>query len=286
MTLILGVLGDSYRRQLRRQSRHLVPIDVILENVAKIASEFGMRQIGVDYFSADQLASKDPEYLDELKARLAELHMVPTVIVGTLLLHADREISEPALERTMQNLAVAHRLGSPLGLYYFAYGGRVNREGRTRLAIEQIRRLADAAQAYGIRVTTENYDFFTSDDFLKIFTAVERDNIGLHNDTGNWLLLGEDPLTATLKMAPYTYHAHVRDYLLRDGVYVSVPVGKGVVDFPPILAELQKIASKRERMILAMEMDLDEGDEEKGVRECASYMVDWFARNVEEPIIR
>ena len=75
-------------------------------------------------------------------------------------------------------------------------------------------------------VTTENYDYFTSDDFLEIFQRLDRPNVGLHNDTGNWLLLDEDPLEATRKVAPYTYHAHVRDYDLRDGVFTSVPIGQ------------------------------------------------------------
>ncbi len=278
MTLVLGILGDSYRRQLRNPSKRPA-IDIIVEKVVAVAREFGIQPIGID-FGVSQLASTEPGYLDELKARLRELQLIPTVIIGSLVLHADRELSEPALAAAIRNLDVAHRLGSPLGLYYFGYGGRVNREGRIRHAIEQVGRLAEAAQAYSICVTTENYDFFTSDDFIKIFTGIGRDNVGLHNDTGNWLLLGEDPLEATYKMAPYTYHAHVRDYILRDGVYVSVPIGEGVVDFPPILEALQKISTKRERMVLAIEIDLDEGDENSAVRQCARYMASWFTQHV------
>jgi sugar phosphate isomerase/epimerase len=176
---------------------------------------------------------------------------------------------------------VAQRLGSPLGLFYFGYGGRVTREGRIRLAVEQVTRLADAAAELGLTVTTENYDYFTSDDFLEIFQRVGRPNVGLHNDTGNWLILDEDPLEATRKMAPYTYHAHVRDYVLRDGVYSSVPIGEGVVDFAPILDEMVAIAAGRDRFVMAMEMDLDAGGpevEDEAVRACARYMADWASR--------
>jgi sugar phosphate isomerase/epimerase len=281
VALILGVLGDSYRRQLRHL-RNRAPIDVVIEKVAAVAEEFEIRPIGVD-FGVGQLASRGGAYLDELKARLDELDMVPTVIVGVLGLEADRELSEPPLQDAIRNLEVAHRLGSPLGLFYCGYGGRVTREGRIRLATEQIQRLADAAQQYDMRVTTENFDYFTSDDFIKIFEGVGLENVGLHSDTGNWLLLGEDPLEATRKMAPYTYHAHVRDYSLRDGVYVSVPIGQGIVDFPPILDELKRVGEQRERMVLAIEMDMDEGDEsdeDQAVRECARYLAEWYTRNV------
>jgi sugar phosphate isomerase/epimerase len=201
--------------------------------------------------------------------------LVPTVIVGSLNLHADRELSEPPLKEAIANLEVAHHLGSPLGLFYFGYGGRVTREGRVRLAVEQIGRLADAANAYGMKVTTENYDYFGCDDFLSIFQQLGRANVGLHNDTGNWLILGEDPLTATRKMAPYTFHAHVRDYRLVDGVFKSVPLGQGQVAMNEVLMELRGIAERLQRMVLAVEMDLDEGDENEAVRQCLAYMNNW-----------
>ena len=75
----------------------------------------------------------------------------------------------------------------------------------------------------------------------------------------------------------YPYHAHVRDYRLQDGVYTSVPIGEGLVDFLPVLAELQRMAVDRDRFVLAIEMDLDDGDEHAAVRDCARYMADWLA---------
>ena len=281
MSVMLGVLGDSYRRQLR-QPQVRPKVDIVIDKVSAVADEIGVRPFGVD-FGAGGMPSTDATYVDELKGRLAERGLVPTVIIGSLNLSADRDLTEPPLEKAIANLEVAHRLGSPLGLFYFGYGGRVNREGRIRLAVEQVARLADAAAAYGMTVTTENYDYFTSDDFLEIFQRLGRPNVGLHNDTGNWLILDEDPLEATRKMAPYTYHAHVRDYVLRDGVFSSVPIGQGEVDFPPILDELLRIGQSRDRFVLAMEMDLDAGtpdEEDETVRECARYMADWYRRAV------
>ncbi len=279
MSVMLGVLGDSYRRQLR-QPQERPKIDIILEKVAAVADEIDTHPFGVD-FGVGALPGADVAYVDELRARLDELQLVPTVIVGSLNLTADRGLSEPPLEAAIANLEIARRLGSPIGLFYFGYGGRVTREGRIRLAVEQVARLADAAAELGMVVTTENYDFFTSDDFLEIFQRLDRPNVGLHNDTGNWLILGEDPLEATRKTAPYTWHAHVRDYMLKDGVFTSVPIGQGLVDFDPILDELVRVGESRDRFVLAMEMDLDAGGpevEDEAVRECARYMADWARR--------
>jgi sugar phosphate isomerase/epimerase len=285
MSVMLGVLGDSYRRQLRKP-RDRPPVDIIIDKVSAVADEIATRPFGVD-FGVGGLSSTDAAYLEDLRGRLAEHDLVPTVIVGSLNLHADSDISEPPLEKAIANLEVAHQLGSPLGLFYFSYGGRVNRDGRIRLAVEQVGRLADAAAEYGMIVTTENYDYFTSDDFLEMFQRLDRPNVGLHNDTGNWLLLDEDPLEATRKVAPYTFHAHVRDYDLRDGVFTSVPIGRGMLDFPPILDELVRVGETRDRFVLAMEMDLDSGgpdEEDEAVRECARYMADWYSRAVKAPV--
>jgi hypothetical protein len=55
------------------------------------------------------------------------------------------------------------------------------------------------------------------------------------------------------------------------------------VDFPPILDELKRVGEQRDRMVLAIEMDMDEGDEsdeDQAVRECARHMADWYTRNV------
>jgi len=272
----IGILADSYRRQLRRPLDRPA-IDVIIDKVGAIADEFAIAPLGVD-FGVSRLPSVEPAYLDQLKGRLTARRLVPTVIVGTLALAPDRELSEPPLEQAIANLEVARRLGSPLGLFYFNYHGRVAREGRLRIAVEQIRRLADAAAALDLTITTENYDSFTSDEFLEIFRRVDRPNVGFHNDIGNWLILGEDPLTATRTMAPYTYHAHIRDYVLADGVYTGVPLGQGLVDVPPLLAELAAVAARRDRFVLAIEVDLDDRDEDDVVRECVRYMVDWAAR--------
>ena len=90
MSLMLGILGDSYRRQLREISREAV-IDTLLDKVVSVAQEFHIQSLGLD-FSVDQLASIEPGYLDELKARFDQLNIVPTAIVGSLVLHADQEL--------------------------------------------------------------------------------------------------------------------------------------------------------------------------------------------------
>jgi hypothetical protein len=70
-------------------------------------------------------------------------------------------------------------------------------------------------------------------------------------------------------------------------VFTSVPIGQGLLDFPPILDELVRVGDSRDRFVLAMEMDLDSGgpkEEDEAVRECSRYMADWYSRTVKAPV--
>ena len=275
MAQLIGVLSDSWRRQLRRLGG-TPAIDILIEKAGELRVQTGLNRIGLDV-GVWQLASTDSSYLSELKARLDERSIVPSVLLGSLTLAADRELSGPPLARAITHLGVATALGSPIAMFFFSYGGRVTRAGRVRLAIEQVSELADAASRCGIVLASENYDFFTSDDFIAIINGVGADRFGLNNDTGNWLLLGEDPLAATRKMLPYTRHVHVRDYVLEDGVFRSVPVGEGVVPIEAMLGELLPLANRTDRFGLSVEMDLDAGtaaDEDEATRRSLAWLVD------------
>ena len=61
------------------------------------------------------------------------------------------------------------------------------------------------------------------------------DNVGINNDVGNWLIINEDPVLASKKVLPYTFHSHIRDYVLEGGTYDGVAVGDGLVDFEAAL---------------------------------------------------
>lgn len=279
MSLLLGVLSDSYRRQLRRRG-DTPAIDIVIDKVAALRESFGLQSLGLD-LGVWQLPATNADYLNRLRDRLQSQRFVPSVILGGLSLQADEELWRPPLEAAIQQLDVAVALGSPFAMFFFGYGGRLTRDGRRRVAIEQVGALADAASARGIHLATENYDYFTSSDLAAIFDAVGPSRIGLNNDTGNWLILGEDPVEATHRMAPYTLHAHVRDYVLDNGVFRSVPVGRGQVDMPRVLDELARVGRRRDRLVLSVEMDLDAGPptaEDAAVRECLAYMTAWLDR--------
>jgi sugar phosphate isomerase/epimerase len=154
----------------------------------------------------------------------------------------------------------------------------VTREGQIRLAIAAVRELGKAAKSLGLRICQEDYDYFTSDDLLRITEGTGLDNVGIQSDTGNWLILGEDPVFATKKCLPYTFHTHVRDYVLENGVYNGVALGTGLVDFEKILPLLVQAGAK-ERLVLSMEVDTDNRDEDEEAHKSFAYLKSWLVKN-------
>jgi sugar phosphate isomerase/epimerase len=279
MTVIAGCLaGQNWHRQLRRL--RLDPaqrLEFLLDKTTAIAHQFGFSPMGID-LGLNALPSTDRAYLEEFKARLQSLDLAPMVYVSGVVLSYDDEVREAALQNGYRQLEAAATLGIRTAGFGCGMNGRVTREGRIRLATEAVGKLGRAARSLGIRICQEDYDYFTSDDLIRISAGTGLDNVGIQNDTGNWLILGEDPVACTQKVLPYTFHAHVRDYVLENGVYNGVALGRGLVDFATLLPILVQ-AGQSERLVLSVEVDTDNRDEDEEVQESYRYLKDWLTRN-------
>jgi sugar phosphate isomerase/epimerase len=140
-----------------------------------------------------------------------------------------------------------------------------------------LRRIAPTARSLGLRITQENYDYFGSADLVRICQAVGEPHVGVHSDTGNWLILGEDPVAATEAVLPYTLHAHVRDYVVENDTYNGVALGDGLVDFERVLPVLAR--APVEELIFSMEVDTDDRDEDEAAERSYAHLAAWLAKN-------
>jgi sugar phosphate isomerase/epimerase len=276
MGVIVGSLaGQNWHRQMRRLNLDTAQrVDYMIAKTVAMAKEFGFSPMGID-IGVTALPSTDRGYLDEFKARLAENNLVPMMYVRGVSLSYDDEVREAALEIGLRDLDVLAYLGVTTAGFSCGMNGRVTREGRIQLAIDAVGNLGRAAKERGIRICQEDFDYFTSDDLIRITEGTGLDNVGIQSDTGNWLILGEDPVYATKKCLPYTFHAHVRDYVLENGVYNGIALGRGIVDFPKLLPILVQAGAK-ERLILSMEVDTDNRDEDEEAYESYRYLKSWL----------
>ena len=261
-----------------RQARKLPAekrFDFILEKTLAVQRRFGFKPFGID-FGLAALPSRDPSYLDEMAARFRENDLVPAVGLGGMRLSNDAEVRAESVAELLANMDLVARLGARRTFFGAQFFGRVAREGRIRFCIEMTRQIAPRAAELGLTLTQENYDYFTADDLVRICRAVAMPHVGVHSDTGNWLIVGEDPLTATQKVLPHTLHSHVRDYVYENDTYNGVALGDGLVDFPRILPVLAR--APVEEIVFSMEVDTDDRDEDDAADRSFAYLKAWLAR--------
>lgn len=120
--------------------------------------------------------------------------------------------------------------------------------------IAGLKEAASYAKDKGIKLCLENHGLFAgkADQVLEVIREVNSDHLCSTFDTGNFLLVDENPSEAITKLKDYIAHVHFKDFaLVEDGysgtIYTSlegkkftghVP-GEGSVDFPYILGELK-----------------------------------------------
>jgi len=254
------VIGLLAKGQILLNRNGQVDLEVYLSRVAEMCGRHGFSPAGVT-MSPRLLESggRDRGEVEAVRQQLSDLNLRCTASTGSLQLHAKDHIVREALDRTLAGLDFAAALGAETATFGPVPYGRVSRYGHIRMAIEQYGQLADAAARYGLRVCHENYNSFDADEFQQIFDACGRDNLGLLNDTGNWVITRDDPVVSTQRFASRTFHVHLKDYVWNDGVWNMVPLGEGIVDFPAILRALQ---GAPQPLIMVIEMDLDDGSDE------------------------
>ncbi|GEM_PF-1873770 len=279
MGIIIGSLArQNWHRQIRQ--RRLGPaeaFDYVFDKTAAIGRQFGFSPMGID-FGVRSLPTTDRAYLDELKARLKENDMVAMVGFGGVSVSNDAEVRDASLADARRGLELVAQLGVRTSNFGCGLNGRVTREGQIKKAIEMLTEVGQVAKGYGIRICQENYDSFTSDELIRISEGTGLDNVGIQSDTGNWLILGEDPVEATRKCLPLTFHTHVRDYVLENDTYNGVAVGAGLIDFSKVLPLLAQ-AGEKEDITFSMEVDTDDRDEDQCAQDSYAYLRRWLTEN-------
>lgn len=87
--------------------------------------------------------------------------------------------------------------------------------------IDSTRAVAEYAASLGIRTCSENHGRVSQDSerLERLYNGVNHDNYGILFDMGNFMSIGEDPISAVSRLAPYVIHAHVKDVKLRNKPY-------------------------------------------------------------------
>ncbi len=96
-----------------------------------------------------------------------------------------------------------------------------------RTAAPYIREVTEYAASKGIRTCTENHGFLMQDAqrVEELILAVNHPNFGWLIDMGNFACADQDSAYAAGIAAPYAFHVHAKDFLLKPGTHLEPGAG-------------------------------------------------------------
>lgn len=178
-------------------------------------------QINVVGRNWGHLGGAAPEHLDAVRRRCRELG---------LYVELDTRGTSPDHLRAV--LAVCDALGADVLRTYASVGGDVR--GELARAVGDLKQVVPVCAAFGVRIAFENHEYETAADVIAVIEAVGSEWVGALVDTGNAMMVWEDPVAAVRALAPYAASTHFKDHvvMLIDGEprVVGTTVGRGSID--------------------------------------------------------
>ncbi len=158
-----------------------------------------------------------------LRAHCEEIGLpIVAYALGADFINRDREAE---IRRLCDAVDVAAELGATVLRHDVCYALRKDHLYSYRDAIREmapaIRRITEYAEKKGIRTTTENHGYIFQDPerVEELILAVGHKNYGWLCDIGNFLCADCDVVRAVSTAAPYTFHVHVKDFLVKSGAF-------------------------------------------------------------------
>jgi sugar phosphate isomerase/epimerase len=152
-------------------------------------------------------------------------------------------------EHLLLGLRLAKALGAPCVKCYMGYAG--DRRSETPIpammeaAIEALKTVRSQAVDAGVKFAVENHGDLLAREVKTIIEEAGPDFVGCCLDTGNPVVLAEDPLLALEVLGPYTVTTHIRDSAVyqhpRGAAFQWVALGDGSIDFKAFVARFRQL---------------------------------------------
>ena len=186
-------------------------------------SELGLDGVEINMEGADlaHLGSDDPGFLRDVRA-----------MTEGLGLFVELDTCDTHPQNLARALDICKALGADRLRVYSSIGGDIKEE--LAQAVEDFRQVTGLCADYGVRIAYENHEFESSQDVLEVVRRVNSEYVGTHVDTGNSMMVWEDPIAAIANMAPYAASTHFKDHMVimveGQPMIAGVPLGKGSID--------------------------------------------------------
>ena len=167
----------------------------------------------VDVF--DRMLQAVGETVAGMNKALDDLGLAPSVFcVPTDLVSPDPETRETSLDTIRRGIDACHELGVR---HLFSHGGQHNNEGEEALQryVDGLRQAADLVAEAGLTFSIENAGKLchTHTELKRCIDAVDRPNMRITFDGGNFILAGCDSHEAAELLADKVAHVHVKSFV-------------------------------------------------------------------------
>lgn len=195
------------------------------------------------------LPSLDRSYMLELKSQLDSYNLERVLAWG----HPsglERGKNEAHFEQMKALIPLAKLAGADIMRVVassYAWRDEPHAEQIERL-VQQFREAAKVASDNGIKLAIENNMDFTAAELLRLVEEIDAPNVGITFDSGNFVRLLEDPVTACDLLASHTFLAYLKDVQVNTKeakpnewfFFSCVPVGQGLVRNEAVVGQLAK----------------------------------------------
>lgn len=183
--------------------------------ICDLAKEFGFD--GIEFIDLS-LDVQPAESLEALAVAIREHCASIDLPIIAYTVGADFIDHENELDRLKKQVDIAALLGAKVMRHDVTWRRDLDwREIIDRVA-DDVRALTVYAEEKGVRTCTENHGFVMQDSnrVEALIRAVNHPNYGWLVDMGNFLCADEPAVHALSIAAPYAFHAHAKDFLMKD----------------------------------------------------------------------
>lgn len=212
----IGVSSYSYSKYMRETGADFFA-------VAEKAKEQGFD--GIEFLQLEK-REQDETVIDTAKALRAYCEELGIEIcaytIGADLLHGNGVAPEEECARLKSCVDVCEALGAKVMrhdiIWKLAEGMKSWRDALDKV-VPMIREVTEYAAAKGIRTCTENHGMIYQDSARveELIRTVNHPNFGWLVDMGNFCCADESSPYAVGIAAPYAFHVHAKDFLIKSG---------------------------------------------------------------------
>ena len=187
-----------------------------------------MGATGVDFINSlkKEGVEIDVEMAGKIREKMDELGLEAACMCQSAEFFGDRTVEEEKERIINKQLPVAKALGCPVMRIDVTFRGlpasETNRsyERIIELVAPAFKEITLAAEAMGIKLCTENHGRISqaADRIEKLINTVAHKNFGALIDMGNFTGVDGDHVWSVSTLAPYAFHVHAKDLIIRSGM--------------------------------------------------------------------